>query len=267
MQNSFSFSRLGKLINKQFHENSRLYLYSILAIIGLMSLIFTFWIGVAGGPYYNEMATYIIYLVGLFITGTIFASMTFNMLGSRDKGMYWLAVPATHLEKLVCQVLFTTVLFTIVYTVCFLLVKTIAISFLKEYVSSHPGTTYVAMEGFDEEFTKMIKYFMYAFFSFQTLYLLGSVYFRRYAFIITSAVTALIFFAFGFYISTLQDNLLDGAAWNMVTAIKWQEDIKDGYWLYSVSPGIQEALLYVIKFAWVPLFWTVTWFRLKEKEL
>ena len=44
MSATFSFSRLGKLIAKQFYENSRLYLIATLALLGLLALAFTFWI-------------------------------------------------------------------------------------------------------------------------------------------------------------------------------------------------------------------------------
>ncbi len=98
MTSSFSFSRLGKLITKQFYENSRLYTFAVLAIVSLLGLIFAFWI-VATGPNYNEENTWFIFLIGLFVTGSIFASMSFSMLGSKDKGIYWLGVPATHLGK------------------------------------------------------------------------------------------------------------------------------------------------------------------------
>ena len=108
MSPTFSFSRLGKLIAKQFYENSRLYLISTLALLGLLSLAFTFWITVAG-PNYQEEQTYFNFLFGLFLAGANFASMSFNMLGRKDKGIYWLGIPATHLEKLVCTILFSVV--------------------------------------------------------------------------------------------------------------------------------------------------------------
>ncbi len=103
MSSTLSLTRLGKLITKQLFENSRLYIFSILALFGLLSLVFAFWF-VAAGPNYHEEQTYIIFIFGLFIAGTVFAGMSFNMLGSKDKGIYWLSVPATHLEKLICTI-------------------------------------------------------------------------------------------------------------------------------------------------------------------
>src|SRR5215213_4113436 len=151
MTSTFSFSRLGKLITKQLFENSRLYIFSVLALFGLLALIFAFWIG-ADGPTYAEEATYVIFIFGLFIAGSIFASMAFNMLGSKDKGIYWLSVPATHLEKLICTIFYSIILFTIVYCLCFYIVKSIGVAFLTEYVKKHPDTSYFAIRDYNQGF-------------------------------------------------------------------------------------------------------------------
>ncbi len=266
MTNSFSFSRLGKLINKVFYEISRLYFYSIIAMLALLSLSFTFWISFTG-PQYSEQATYVIYLLGLFITGTIFASMTFNMLGNKDKGLYWLSIPATHFEKLICTLIFTVVLFFIAYCLCFITVKTIAVIFLKEYIKGVPGGSYKELGSVFNAFDGAIKYFLYAYFAIQSLFFLGSIYFKRYAFIMTSIVAALLLFAFGFYITQIQKNMLDNGAWDMVTLIKRDTGSEDNYYLYSVSPAISNTLLFLLKFVWAPVLWFITWFKLKEKEI
>lgn len=265
MSSTFSFSRLGKLITKQFFENSRLYLFSILALIGLLSLVFGFWF-LAAGPRYDERETYNIYISGLFVAGTIFASMGFHMLASKDKGIYWLGVPATHLEKLICTILFSTLLFTIVYTLCFLLVKTIGVSLIEGFINNHPGTTYEKVDIFEKGAKSHILYFLYAYFAVQSLYLLGSVYFPRYSFIVTTVAGALIIFVFVYYVSELDDKFMEGFAWNIVSARK-AEGTVGGYFLYSVSPAVASICKLALQFAWAPVFWLVTWYRLKEKEL
>jgi hypothetical protein len=265
MSSSFSFSRLGKLIIKQLFENARLYIFSILALSGLLAIIFTFWI-FTDGPTYREETTYFIFLNGLLIAGSIFASMSFNMLGSKDKGIYWLSIPATHLEKLICTILFSTVLFTTAYCLCFYLVKSLAISFLEIYLKKNGGT-YIEMISLEEGFGKMFKYLIYGYFAVQSLYLLGSVYFSRYSFIVTTVAGALLAFGFAFYISRIDDNMFEGFGWELFSARKMDDSIKDGYLLYSVSPTIASVLKFTVQFAFVPLFWIATWYRLKEKEV
>lgn len=266
MSPTFSLTRVGKLIKKQLYENARLYTFSVLALFALLALVFTFWI-IGSAPNHHEEGTYIIMVFGLFIGGTIFASMSFSMLGSKDKGIYWLSVPATHFEKLVCTIFFTTIVFTLVYFLCFYMVKIIAVSFLQQYIKSHPSSVYSEITNFNRGFPSMIRYFIYAYFAVQSLYLLGSVYFSRYAFIITTVAGAFLIFVFVYYITRLEHQLLTDANWDIISVSKPNSSNRDQYFLYSVSPFLSNLIKYVFQFAWAPLFWIVTWFRLKEKEI
>ncbi len=266
MSATFSFSRLSKLINKQFFENSRLYTFSVLATVGLIAIAFVLWFKMAGPDYYED-GTFVMFFLGLFIGGAVFAAMSFNMLGSREKGMYWLTLPATHLEKLVCTILFTTVAFTIIYCLCFFLVKSLAVMLLTEYIKTNPGSSYVESKGLQGEGSTILRYFMCAFFAIQAFYLLGSVYFSRYSFVITTVVAAAVIFSFVYYITVIQRGMLDKYQWNIVSIRDYNGVSGDGYLLYSLSPGLISFLKYVMQFAWAPLFWVITWVRLREKEI
>lgn len=266
MFSSFSLSRLGKLITKQFFENARLYTYSVLALAGLLALAFMFWI-ITGKPDFHEEATYVIFLIGLFIAGSAFASMALSMLGSKDKGMYWLGVPATHLEKLICTIFYTTIVFTAVYCLCFFLIKWIAVMAVKALVKENPLLSYVGMNDFSRGFGEAIPYFIYTFFAVQALYLLGSVYFSRYTFVVTTVIGSVIILAFGYYLTRIHDGMLGRVNWNIISVIKYDTGIKNGYLLYSLSPFVSGIVKYAAQFAWAPLFWIITWFRLKEKEI
>ena len=266
MSSSFSLSRLVKLIKKEFFENARLYLLSILALFGLLALIFTFWIGVSD-PDYHEEGTYLIFLMGLYISGSAFASMSFSKLGSKDKGIYWLGIPATHSEKLICSIFYSTILFTIVYCLVYYAVKSLAISFLLEYIKKYPGSTYTEMTDFEHDFGGVIRNLVFGYFGVQSIYLLGSVYFSRYSFIVTSVLGAFILLIFGYYLTRLNEHILgNNIVWNLITADK-SGDVQEGVYRYSVSSGLADFLTYAIRYAWAPLFWVITWIRLKEKEI
>lgn len=262
MSATFSFSRLGKLIAKQFYENSRLYLIATLALLGLLALAFTFWITVAG-PNYQEEETYFIFLFGLFLAGTIFASMSFNMLGRKDKGIYWLGIPATHLEKLVCTILFSILLFFIVYCLCFYLIKTIALT----YLATNTVAVYTEMKESADGFGSVIKYFLYAYFAVQSLYLLGSVYFSRYSFIVTTVIGALVMFVFVYFITQIDKFMFKPDDWELLTVRRVDANVPGNYFLYSVSPTVIDIVKYAVQFIWVPVFWFAAWYRLKEKEI
>src|SRR5690606_27517759 len=164
------------------------------------------------------------FLFGLFLAGTIFASMSFNMLGRKDKGIYWLGIPATHLEKLVCTILFSTVLFFIVYCLCFYLIKSIALT----YLATKIGAVYTEMQASEDGFGSVIKYFLYAYFAVQSLYLIGSVYFSRYSFIVTTVIGALVMFVFVYYITQI-DRFMEPDSWELFTVKRADVNVQDSY--------------------------------------
>ncbi|HEX8462315.1 MAG TPA: hypothetical protein VF623_12830, partial [Segetibacter sp.] len=202
------------------------------------------------------------------ISGSVFASMSFNMLGDKDKGIYWLSLPATHFEKLVATIFYTTVLFSIIYCLCFYLIKTVALIILKQLMADTPGFSYQEMQDFSKGFGEVFPYFICGFFAVQALYLLGSVYFSRYSFIVTSVVFALLFFSFMYYMTKLEHGFFEkGVSWDITQAVKRNVGVPGSYWLYSVSPTTAKIFKYLVMFGWAPVFWFVTWCRLREKEV
>ncbi|HKZ67725.1 MAG TPA: hypothetical protein VJ111_15270 [Chitinophagaceae bacterium] len=267
MTTTFSVSRLLQLVRKQWIENSRLYLFSILALLGILGLIMIFWI-ISGGQHYSEDVLYIIFLFGIYIAGAVFASMSFSMLGNKEKGTYWLAFPASHLEKLLCMIFYNVVVFTFVYCICFFLIKAGAVAYINSLIAEKPGvyTFRRSLWGSDRSFLSVLSYFIYGFFAVQAFYLLGSVYFPRYSFVITTIVGSALIFAFAYYSVELIQSSLNGYSWNGDHLRKYDGDYNT-YQRYELAPWISSVLGFTVKFIWAPVFWIVAWFRLKEKQI
>jgi hypothetical protein len=269
MISSFSFSRLFKLIRKQGIENSRFYLLSTLALIGLLAISFAFWI-IGSHHRYLEQDTYIMYLFGLFFAGTIFASISFSMLGEKDKGTYWLVFPASHFEKLCCCLFYTVIVFAIVYTTSFFLVKSIAVAYIKSTVEENGGEYINWNNG--NGFRKVFPYFIEGFFVIQALYMMGSVYFARYSFIIITILAATVIFCFGWYIVEIS-NSFDRTLynWEIFSVKSYQQTssggLENNYKLYSIGDRLINSILFLVKFGIAPVLWTITYFRLREKEI
>lgn len=264
MTANFSFSRLVQLIKKQWIENARLYIFSVLALLGLLGLVFLFWITTSGDQY-QEDGAYIIFIGGLFIAGTVFASMSFSMLGDKAKGTYWLGFPASHLEKLLCMIFYCAIVFTIVYVGCFFAVKSIAFAYVRQIVADAPAQYSLRKIDWSDPkgFIQVMKVFGFGFFAVQAFYLLGSVYFSRYSFILTTVIGAAMMFAFGLYLTYLVNNAFpDGYSWNGSYVRNFNE-MKN----YSLSSSVQDLLIFAVKYVWAPLFWVATWYRLKEKQI
>jgi len=272
MNDSFSFSRLGLLVRKQWMENARFYLISTLALVGLHALVFAIWM-VANSGTYSEDFTYAVYMVGLFLAGCVFASNAFSMLGNKDKGIYWLGFPASHLEKLLCTIFFTTILFILAYSASFFLVKSIAVPIIKSYILSHPGHSWqpTGWGRKDNDFPTIMGYLFCTFIAVQALYLMGSVYFTRASFLITTIIGAALIFAFIFYLDRIYQWFLANR-YVMWDGLTMRTSYVNGPGtsanrIYHVSEWLRQSILFLLKFGWAPVFWTITYFRLKEKEI
>ena len=257
MNNSFSFSRLGLLIKKQWFDNAKLYSLSVLALIGLLAIIFIFW-AIANENRYDEEDTYIVFLTLLFGAGLIFASTTFGALSDKAKGTYWLSIPATHLEKLLCGIFYSLIAFLAVYLVSFFIIQQITFAFIR----INPDNDIRYMSNLKEP----AILFFYIFLALQSLFILGSVYFERFAFIKTILAALFIIFLFMLAGIFFAKNLLphnSGMRGLTSFSIYGDNEMK----LYRLAPWIEDTIIALTKFIWAPVFWVATYFRLKEKEI
>jgi hypothetical protein len=268
MTTTFSFPRLLQLIRKQWFENSRLYLFSTLALLGMLGLVMFFWL-IADGKNYSEDSLYIIFVFGIFISGAVFASMAFSMLGNKEKGTYWLAFPASHLEKLICMIFYNVIVFTVVYCACFFLLKSLTVTYVNSLVAGDPQAYTFRRSIWDSNhsFLGLLPYFLYCFFAVQAFYMLGSVYFPRYSFVITTIVGSALIFVFTYYsMSLLKGSFQEGFSWNGGHIRKYEGDFTS-YRRYDLPPVFTNLIIFGLKYIWAPVFWIVAWFRLKEKQI
>lgn len=269
MTTTFSFPRLVQLIRKHWVENSRLYFFSTLALLGLLGLVFTFW-STTGGSHYREESAYMIFIGGIYIAGSVFASMSFNMLGDKPRATYWLSFPASHLEKLITVIFYSTIVFTLIFCACFFVVKTTADFYITDLVSRFPSAYSYKRVDFGGGFGDMFAISMYLFFAVQAFYLLGSVYFSRYSFVITTIIGAVLIFLFTYYISKLYPaSFGNDYAWQGTRLIAHENNnpAVTSFKSYELPAVLNKMLEFAVKYIWVPVFWVVAWFRLKEKQV
>src|SRR5688572_25856613 len=110
MNQVFDFKRWTLLVAKHWSENKRKYLLGTVAMAGLLFFWFGFVVVIDWGRPIHSSVQITTYLVGLAITGLFFASTTFADLASGPKAMNFLIFPASHLEKLLCSLLYSLVL-------------------------------------------------------------------------------------------------------------------------------------------------------------
>ena len=253
MNNTLSMPRLMRLMRKHWIENFSFYSMAALAIFGLFAVVLTIWL-MGSGSYYSEESLYVIYLSGLFIAGCIFAGNSFGMLGDKAKGGYWLALPASHLEKLITTIFFTTIVFFAVYSACFYILKPVAVAYINSKIADHPDRYhYDTLKWEGDGFGKVFYAFLFGFVALQALYLMGSAFFSKHAFIKTTIITAALAFLLAFYTYKLGNWVIP-------------KNVATGH-LIEPSERQKNILLWILKLIWAPIFWFITWFRLREKEL
>ena len=258
MQTSFSFTRLGLLIKKQWAEHSRFYALATGALLGLMAIAFYIW-SLTGDT--DIAHTYVFLAVGLFLGGSIFASTMFSDLSQRTTGIYWLSVPATHAEKLVCAILYSQVFFNAVLTAIFFVVRSATLTAL--HMSHH---MYFRDSLAQDEFSQMVTTLGIIYFSIQTLFLLGSVYFERLSFIKTVVSSIGVILVFLLLMKYIVMPILPSLDQNEVHLIG-PSIIADSRGSCTLPDWVGVWLKYGLQYIWVPVFWATAYFRLKEKEL
>ena len=280
----FSFTRWRLLVAKQWTENRRRYLLSLLAIGGLLAAWEAFLIAVIPYAPLEPFMQFATYTVGLFFTGCFFASTLFSELGNKKQALPWLSLPASHLEKLLCAILFSVVLFYGAYTAVFYLVDIPMVQWSNSILQKHPLNWPNSSSPIPESLVynvitaagapppeKQWHLFTWGYFAVQSAFLLGSVYFSRFSFIKTVVSGLLFMLAFVvFQKLVLFPMKPDGWSDNF---FRWTQDMNElndhdqPLREVRLSYHLDSIFLLLAEFGVAPFFWVVTWFRLKEKQV
>jgi hypothetical protein len=285
MNQAFDLQRWGLLVRKHWGDNRNKYTLSLAAIGSLLLLWYGFLILVNGRGAMNPEGQIITYYVGLFLSGSLYASLLFSDLANRSKALNFLTVPASHLEKILVMVLYCVLIFFVCYTVIFYVADLIMIKVsnainLSNWEDHHEVGSVFVPETIANVFYRFepresgnpfntLSLVLLIFFAVQGAYVLGSIYFPAYSFIKTTIALLLIilFFIFlvakilfpilpegGFRANLTQFNLPEpGGMWGnrVILLPSWTDDVFFGFF----------------KFVLAPVFWLITYFRLKEKEV
>ena len=264
MNQFFSFKRWLLLMTRHWLEHRKLYIYGTLSLIGAMVITAGLWFWTNFG--YHEVEFYWIFLIGLYITGAIFASMSFKMVHQKEQGIYYLSLPASRFEKLLTLVIYNIILFSIVYFLCFKLTHFITMSIVESKVATGNHRYYFYSAESNGAYKRgVLNIFTYCFFSVQTMFFLGSIYFKRFHFLLTLIVLVLLLLVLGGKYYGNFPFIPKGYQWIPPEGVvSYEGGIRR---LYRLSPILQSIFKWILLLGWVPAFLLVAWFRLGEKEI
>ncbi|MDN3585034.1 hypothetical protein [Mucilaginibacter flavus] len=201
----FSIHRIWLLTRKQWVENQQLYILGLLATAGIMAAIILFNILSLRGL--DTSTQQLILYVGSTASGAVFASTILSQFNEKIKGIQALTLPASALEKFVMAFIYSLLIFPITY---FLIVYPLIV--FGHYLDIHvkhnelyyrPNRLYNLSD--DSNTGELIV----TYFVMQTMALLGSVLFKRYAFIKSLVLVISIFFGARVINSILIKSMID----------------------------------------------------------
>lgn len=276
MNQTFDVSRWWKLVTKHWAENAKKYLLGSLAVAGILAAWYTVAIFTDNArPIYPEIQV-ATYFTGLFLAGCLYASMIFSEINTRPKGIDYLTLPASHFEKLLVALFNAVVAFFVVYTIVFYIVDFAMVEISRSmFRSKYPGVVDQS-KGVVNVFTifsdplssiNPSKIILLIFFAVQSAFILGSVYFGTYSFIKTTVTLFIVSLAVVLFVAkVLVPTLPERTMYWSITSLRIVEMQGPGR-IVSLPSWIGEVLQYLVMYAFAPLFYIVTYFRLKEKEI
>ncbi|OQP54063.1 hypothetical protein A4D02_20500 [Niastella koreensis] len=272
----FDLKRWSLYIGKHWNENKRKYLLSLAAVGGLLILWYSFLMIVNPDNPMGLRMQIVTYYVGLYLTGCLFASMIFNDLSDGPKAIHYLLTPAAAMEKLLTAILFGVVLFFISYTFVYYVVDFIMLKISNGVVSAYlerlhrapkPAQEILNVFVSDIQGDEFLYYILLIFFTVQSIFLLGSVYFVKNQYIKTLVSGLVVFLFMVFFIHKILGSFMpDGSFFEPFTIYRiWNSGKREV--MIQLPEWLSSILLFLAKYALAPCLWVVAYFRLKEKEV
>lgn len=251
MNTTLNINRLGLLFQRFFIENKQ----AELTFWGISTVIFMVMQNVGSVEMF------------LYIAGFIFASRMFKVFNYTPGGMHYLLIPATHAEKLIVNIILSTIYYFIMIIITYI-IGTIIGTFLGNMIFGWQNP--INFQLFNDSISNswnnqsyqhngILEIFM-TFALIQSIFMLGSIYFKGNAI----GKTFLTFIALSLTLGLLEMILfrftfgsfhLDGHSFNL--NLRTSEDLFPGF----------EIVGTIIKYSLIPFFWLVSYFRLTEKQV
>jgi hypothetical protein len=251
---TFSIKRIVLLMQKSLFENAKYVLTGLTTVFGIFTVVL-FFNALDNGEAWKNMQNF--YVIGFIISGLIFSGMAFTNLRTKEKSMSYLSLPASLLEKLIAELLLTTIGFILMYTILF---------YVYNFIVLIIGTPFNLHANILNIFTAEVFEGYLIYIILQSVLLAGAATFRKAPLFLTlfslfvvgtALLIILVIIALSFK-GYLENTGLENMNFN-------DQDFK----LIGGDPG-KHWLIQIPKFMFyyvtAPLFWVVAYFKLKEKE-
>ena len=259
MNNTFNPQRFGLLLKRQWLEFGKIYLVSLLVALGVIIVFYGFalWKELTGADRFTDRDLNFrepLFLIFGFIFISISTSNYFAHLGQKPKAIIDLLIPASTFEKFLTGIFFTSILTYVSFILLFYLTDLAFIAKLKGlYADDLTNLEYFFPKNNPNVFLPL---YIAPFFV-TSLFLLGSIYFNKFHYIKT-AISVMIFSGI------LSAILFKTGAFLFEGKIMIQEENRN---MNHLSQSTAEWLGLLLLAVLTLIFWSITYVRLKEKEV
>ncbi len=275
MNNTFNIQRFGLLLKRQWLEFGKIYLITLAVALGVIVTFYSFSLYgfiTGDGPLYERSLNFRepLFLIFGFLFITVIASSYFAHLGQKPKATIDLMIPASTFEKFLTGIFFTALLSTLSFIIIFYLTDLAFITKLKsmahmigrETFDSETGENiksemsnlsyFFVQNGFDHKFIPIygLPFFV------TSIFLLGSIYFNKYHYIKTAIFTMIFSGIWTWIMVKSGQTIFDGRIM-----------INDSQREYHNFKGLIELGLFFLILLLTAIFWSITYTRLKEKQV
>lgn len=251
-----SISVITLLIKRQFKESFKIYGIGLLVLLALLLFLFLIvhqWQDSFSGAVQNG-----VFVIGLFIGGGIFSNAMFHEFSSPQSGMWLLSIPAKHSEKVVSNIIMSTLFFLLVYIALFYIADILYLMLISSQ------DLQAILNPFKDNFYQ----FFFLYLLFNGFILLGSVVFNKYSFIKTLLTGVLFLMLFNYINTTIleflipETTLISSVAFDSFLFSHQGENIKV---LLTEKADIPSWIFVNVV---LPIsIWFAVWLKLKEKEI
>jgi hypothetical protein len=279
----FSFSRLTALFKKDFTEQRRTILITAAALFGALLIIFIIasafndstWYspGAAGADSHYGITQQqnttmdIFFFLILMIGGLIISSKMFAESHKKIENHDWFMLPASTLEKFAARLIASSIVYVIA-AVIFMLLLSVTAGSITALLFNDKLLIFNPLKR--SNLLTAASYLVS-----QSLFLLGSAYFKKNHFIktiLTMVIAGIVFFLFAllmirFFFAPYIE-AFDGSFNNFGIFSGFHHYDADNWLLAPIIPPFIRVSLKVLY--WVvmaPLFWIITYIRLREVEV
>jgi len=267
MNNTFNITRFGLLLKRQWLEFGKIYLITLGVAFGVMITFYSYflWPYLSQAPInafnYRMGFREPLFFFFFFLFISLIASSYFAHLGQKSKAVIDLMIPASVFEKFLTGALFTSLLSIVSFIALFYITDLAFVAKIKAtYASMAPQASnseeLVYFFTKNEAWDKFLPLYVVPFLI-TSVFLLGSIYFNKYHYIKTaisvmvfSGVTSAILYKAG---KIIFDGRIFIERGNRSSS--------------SMSQSTAEWLGVLLFAVLVAIFWSITYVRLKEKEV